>query len=119
MTRRDEGSATVYVLALVAVVWLAGLVVLLTAHVAVARTRAATAADLGALAGAAHVVDGTACTVARSVVRAQDAELASCRLDGSDVRVLVRVALGPPLSRFPPAEARARAGPAHTHSAEG
>jgi secretion/DNA translocation related TadE-like protein len=112
VTRRDEGSATVYVLALAGVVWLAGLVVLLLAHVAVARARAATAADLGALAGAEHVGDGSACTVARSVVRLQGADLASCRVEGPEVRVVVRVALGSPLSRFPPAEARARAGPA-------
>jgi secretion/DNA translocation related TadE-like protein len=112
--RRDDGSATIYVLALAAVVWLAGFVVLLLAHVAVARSRAATAADLAALAGAAHVVDGRACAVARSVVLAQDAELTSCVVDGSDVRVLVRVPLGPPLSRFPPAQGRARAGPVTT-----
>jgi secretion/DNA translocation related TadE-like protein len=112
VNRRDEGSATIYVLALAGVVWVAGLAVLLLAHVAIARARAATAADLAALAGAEHVVDGTACSVARSVARLQEAELASCRVTGPDVQVVVQVPLGPPLSRFPPAQARARAGPA-------
>jgi secretion/DNA translocation related TadE-like protein len=110
--RGDGGSATVYVLALTALLWLAGLVVLLFAQVADARARAATAADLAALAGASHVLTGEACHAAAAVTRAQSAELNTCTVDGWDVRVLVSVRLKGPLARFPPAQARARAGPA-------
>jgi secretion/DNA translocation related TadE-like protein len=108
---RDAGSATVLVLGLTAVVWVAGLAVLLLAQVANARARAATAADLAALAGASHVVTGDSCRAAARVAAAQSAELASCRVDGWRVQVTAHVPLGGALSLFPPAKARARAGP--------
>jgi secretion/DNA translocation related TadE-like protein len=109
--RRDEGSATVFVLGLTAVLWLAGVVVLLLAQVADARARAATAADLAALAGASQVTSQEPCSAAREVARAQSAELSACTVDGWDVTVRVSVRLRGPLARFPAAQARARAGP--------
>ena len=108
----DTGSATIYVLGLTSVVWLAGLVVLLLAQIAIARARAATAADLAALAGASHVLSRDSCEAAAKVAKAQGAELSSCRVDAWDVGVVVSVRLSGPLAHFPPAEARARAGPA-------
>jgi secretion/DNA translocation related TadE-like protein len=108
---RDAGSATILVLGLTAVVWVAGLVVLLLGQVADARARAATAADLAALAGASHVVTGDPCRAARRVASAQSAELDACRTDGWTVQVVARVRLHGALALFPPAEARARAGP--------
>ena len=97
---------------------LAGVLVLvLYAGAAVlARHRAQSAADLGALAGAAaHAagdVDG--CARARALVAAQDGRpsLDRCTVDGADVvvRVSVTVALGALGVRR--AEAAARAGPA-------
>jgi secretion/DNA translocation related TadE-like protein len=109
--RRDDGSATVFVLALTALVWLAGFVVLLLAQVADARARAATAADLAALAGASQVMTGQACQAAAVVVRAQSAELDGCVVDGWEVRIRASVPLKGPLAHFPAAQARARAGP--------
>ena len=108
---RDLGSATVLVLGLAAAVWVAGLAVLLLAQVANARARAATAADLAALAGASHVVTGDSCRAAARVAAAQSAALASCRVDGWTVQVTARVSLRGALRLFPPAQARARAGP--------
>src|SRR4051794_36384816 len=108
---RDAGSATILVLGLAAVVWVAGLAVLMLAQVANARSRAATAADLAALAGAAHVITGDPCGAARTVAIAQAAELGSCRVDGWIVQVTARMPLRGALRIFPPAQARARAGP--------
>jgi secretion/DNA translocation related TadE-like protein len=78
----------------------------------VARARAETAADLGALAGAAVVLNGerAACEAAARVVVANGGTVGSCALQGADVRVVVtlEVVIGPLTRR---AEARARAGP--------
>lgn len=78
----------------------------------VARERAETAADLGALAGAAVVLSGerAACYAAAEVVAANGGAVGSCALQGVDVQVVVTldVAIGPVVRR---AEARARAGP--------
>src|SRR4051794_18015799 len=108
---RDAGSATILVLGLAAVVWVAGLAVLLLAQVANARSRAATAADLAALAGAAHVASGDPCRAAWTIATAQSAQLGSCRVDGWTVQVTARMPLRGALRIFPPAQARARAGP--------
>jgi secretion/DNA translocation related TadE-like protein len=108
---REAGSATVLVLGLTALVWVAGLAVLLLAQVADARARAATAADLAALAAASHVASGDACRAATRVVGAQSAELGSCRVAGWTVQVTARVPLRGALRWFPQAQARARAGP--------
>lgn len=109
---RDEGSATINVLALSAVLAVAGMVAILLAQVADVRARAATAADLAALAGASHVLTRTACPAASAVAASQSARLTSCVVDGWEVRVTVSVRLRGPLSHFPAAVARARAGPA-------
>lgn len=74
-----------------------------------AQCRAATAADLGALAGAdALAVGGDPCSTAAQTVHRNEAVLASCTVDGQDVLVTVTVAADP----LPPMAARARAGPA-------
>jgi secretion/DNA translocation related TadE-like protein len=99
----------VLVLALTAVlvVVLAGVVAL--AQVAVVRHRAATAADLAALAAAGRVLEGAtaACRAAADLATAQGAELTECRFSGSVVDVAVRVRL----TDRGAAQARARAGP--------
>lgn len=110
----DEGSATPVVLGLCAV--LSAVAVLLTAlgSVAVARHRAAAAADLAALAAASAVLEGApeACARAQVVAIAQGARLASCALTGAVADVVVEV--GPPgrLGALGTARVRARAGPA-------
>lgn len=78
-----------------------------------ARQQAETAADLGALAGAAAVLQGAdaACQRARAVVEANHGRATSCVLDGPDLLVQVEVpvqVLGGSVS------AGARAGPLTT-----
>jgi secretion/DNA translocation related TadE-like protein len=83
----------------------------------VARGRAETAADLGALAGAVAVLNGerAACDAASTVVAANGGTIESCLLRGADVQVVVsmEVAIGPVTRQ---AEARARAGPVAAQS---
>jgi len=110
---RDGGFVTVAVASLLVVlVGLAGVAPSLGA-VEVARHRAAAAADLTALAGARHRLDGQgpACAAASEVDRAQGAELEGCELDGQAVTVQAGVRPLGPVGRFGVAHARARAGP--------
>lgn len=114
----DRGLATVWAAAGVAVLMAVLLLGLYLGSAVVARHRAASAADLGALAGAADAVLGptAACDRAGRVVVAAGAELTGCALDGWDVLVEVRVRVplrpGPVLGVPSTASARARAGPA-------
>ncbi len=108
--RSDRGSASVWLLGVgLAVVAYAVLVQELGVAV-VARHRAESAADLGALAGAVRAVDGpeAACARAERIIVANGARLASCRLDGLDVIVAVEVDVSGGLWS---ARATARAGP--------
>jgi secretion/DNA translocation related TadE-like protein len=103
----------VLVLGVLAVVLLmAGTAVAVTA-VGVARARAASAADLAALAAASRVVSGpaSACAAARSTARAVGASLTSCRLSGAVVDVVAVVRPGGLLGEIGTATGRARAGP--------
>lgn len=77
---------------------------------ALGQARAATAADLAALAGADAVAvgDPAPCAVAEAVAARNSAELISCTRQGDDVLVETGVDAAP----LPPATARARAGPA-------
>jgi secretion/DNA translocation related TadE-like protein len=81
--------------------------------VAVARQRAASAADLSALAAAGAALDGPAAACARAARLADrvGAELSSCRLDGDVATVVAQVRPSGPLARLGAASARARAGP--------
>lgn len=110
--RDAEGMATVVAcfcaMALIATMGL----VLHVGAATLARHHAETAADLGALAGAAVVLDGRdeACSAAASVVAANGGIMQDCSTDGADVVVDVSVAarLGPVMRS---ATGRARAGP--------
>ncbi|MFN2538117.1 MAG: Rv3654c family TadE-like protein [Mycobacteriales bacterium] len=108
--RRDGGFVTVAVLSLVGVLVAVAALLATLGTVAVARHRAAAAADLAALAGARHLLDGTACTAAARVAAAQSAVLENCRLDGAAVCVEVGVRVGV----LGTARARARAGQSPT-----
>jgi secretion/DNA translocation related TadE-like protein len=109
--REDAGFATVAVAGLALVLMaVTGLVASLGA-VAVARHRAAAAADLAALAAAQHALDGTGCARAASVARAQGAELESCDVQGPVAVVVVRVRPPGRLGELGEARARAAAGP--------
>ena len=110
----DRGSATIWVLALSGVLAVLAAAVVLVGVAAVARHRAATAADLAALAAAGRAVLGQpgGCELAAEVARANAARLVSCAVDGSavaEVRVDVPVQLG--RLGLHAASARARAGP--------
>ena len=107
----DDGSITV-----VAAVLIAGMLALVAVLAgvgvaAIARHRAAAAADFAALAGAVTARSGqqVACARASAVAAAGGAELDSCELAGLDVRVQVSM----PAGVFGlQATARAHAGPA-------
>lgn len=79
----------------------------------VARHRAETAADLGALAGAALAIEGPqlACAAAGRIVTANGGSLVSCRLEVLDLIVTADVR-GP--QGWGTAQASARAGPARS-----
>lgn len=108
--RDDQGSGTVLLLVLVAVMLVVAALLGLLASAQLGRGRAQTAADLGALAGASRLLagqPGDPCRAAAEVVRRNGASLSSCSDEGSGVvtvRVIVRGAAGS-------ATASARAGP--------
>lgn len=113
----QTGSATVLVLALCAVVVLAGCLAGALGAVAVARHRAAATADLAALAGAAAGIRGAQpCDAVRQITDRSGAELAGCRAVGADVTVAVTVRPAGLLGRIGAATVRAHAGPAGRRS---
>ena len=92
MTRRDDrGSATVLALAACAAIGLVAAVLAGAGLAAVTRHRAGLATDAAALAAAAHVTDGTACSVARQALSANGARLERCAIAGTAVVVAARV----------------------------
>lgn len=104
MTVMVAGMATVVVLLSIAAVVIAASML--------ASTRARSAADSAALAGAQELVTGSAtsaCSAAERLARANHATLDDCRVDGDEVAVTtsVRPSVGSGL-----AVARSRAGPA-------
>ena len=111
----DRGSATVWAAGAVAVVLVIAVAGLHLGGVLLARHRAESAADLAALAAAGRSVAGVqvACARARGLAERMTVELVSCRLEGWDALVEVRVRPGGLLAGFGSATARARAGPVH------
>ena len=109
----DRGAATVWTAGAIAALLAVTTLVVWLGAAAATRHRAASAADLAALAAAGVAVEGqgVACGKARLVTDRMRVELHRCRLNGS--RALVEVVAQPPgvLAGFGPAEARARAGP--------
>ncbi|KQS99403.1 Rv3654c family TadE-like protein [Cellulomonas sp. Leaf395] len=109
--RGEEGSGTVLLLALIAVALVVAGLLGLLASAQLARGRAQTAADLGALAGASGLLagqPGDPCATVAEVVRLNRGRLSSCTDAGGGVvtvRVVVAAATGS-------ATASARAGPA-------
>ena len=107
---RDRGSATVWVLALATLLTVAGVVAITVAIGFVTYRRAASAADLAALAGATRSVsdEPSACLAAASVARMNGAQLVDCHLSDSSVYVLV--VTDPKLRWLPTIHIAARAG---------
>ncbi|WP_372455576.1 Rv3654c family TadE-like protein [Sphaerisporangium fuscum] len=110
-TGGDRGSGTVWVLAGVVLIWFLAGTVLFVGSARVARHRAQSAADLSALAGAAHALAAPerACLRARDLAGANHASLVRCVVrDGVvDVRVSVRLSLPGLGPRFALADSRA------------
>ncbi|MEU7588775.1 Rv3654c family TadE-like protein [Micromonospora sp. NPDC049230] len=109
----QRGGATVLLLATGLVFVLVGTFGAAVAAAQIAGQRAAVAADLGALAGAARPLDGeaTACASAADIVGRNAGRTASCRLDGLDVLVTVQVTFTPLPGLTRIATSTARAGP--------
>ncbi|MCK8612983.1 Rv3654c family TadE-like protein [Gordonia sp. C13] len=112
----DQGNATVLGAFAIAALAAVLVMVIYVGAAVLARHRAQSAADLSALAAAADHVAGESdpCTAARAVAAAQrpSAEVVSCRLDGDDVLVSVRVPVDLGSFGVRAATASARAGPA-------
>lgn len=106
----EAGSATVFVAVAGSVLLVLSVIGVQLGSAMVARHRAESAADLGALAGASQILAGVsvACERATIVAAAGGARLDSCVQDGLDLMVMVSVPAGFLGGR---ATARARAGP--------
>ncbi|PWR08311.1 helicase [Micromonospora acroterricola] len=109
----ERGGATVLLLALGLVFVLAGTFGAAVAAAGMAAQRAAVAADLGALAGAARAFDGdgVACASAADIAGRNGGRLVDCRLDGLDVLVTVEVVITPLPGLTRVTSSTARAGP--------
>ena len=110
---RERGSATIWTIALMTAVWAVAMVVVQVGVARVARHRAQSAADLGAL-GAARValaVPDEACHRAEVITVANGAALRSCSLSGGVAEVAVTVRFVVPLLGSAMATASASAGP--------
>lgn len=105
----DRGSASLWVLGIGLCVVLLGVAFGAVGTALVARNRAQVAADLGALAGAALVLQGepAACARAGELVFANGGRLTDCRADGLDLIVTAEVVA----TGIGTARASARAGP--------
>ncbi|WP_169949831.1 Rv3654c family TadE-like protein [Microbispora sp. H11081] len=110
---RERGSATIWTIALMTGVWAVAMAVVLVGVARVARHRAQSAADLGAL-GAARIAlaaPDEACARAEAIATANRASLRSCSLSDGVAEVAVTVRFAVPLLGPATAAASARAGP--------
>jgi secretion/DNA translocation related TadE-like protein len=89
----DAGYATLIVVGLMAVLITVAGVLAAAGAVVAARHRAEAVADVAALAAAQHARQGElpACAVAAVVIKKNDGEFVSCRLDQLDAVVVVGV----------------------------
>jgi secretion/DNA translocation related TadE-like protein len=109
----DAGSATVLLLAVIAVVLTLTVSGLLLSSAVLASHRARAAADLAALAAAGALLQGepshAACQAAARVATANDGRMQRCVALGQEVRISVAVPAG--VRGLGVATARSRAGP--------
>lgn len=117
-TAPEDGAATVFGVALIALLALVAAGSGVAVGALAGHRRAEAAADLAAVAGAAAVqAGGDGCGAAARTARANGADLDGCAVQGADVVVRVRVTMAA-LQRLlggaglPTLPARARAGPA-------
>ena len=114
MSRRQDGSATLWALLVVLLTWSVAAVCAVETVAVQVRHRAAAAADAAALAAAG--VGGLdrpgACAAAERAAERLGARVLDCRLTGPYATVAVRLAPPTLLSWAGAVSARARAGPA-------
>jgi secretion/DNA translocation related TadE-like protein len=108
----DRGAASLWVVAAGLVLVAAAVAGAAIGAATVARHEARTAADLGALAGAARTPDpAAACARAAEFVTANGGRLTACTADGLDLVVVAEVPVTPLAGLRRVATATARAGP--------
>lgn len=108
----QRGSAAVLGTVFVAVLMVVAVLVAALGGAVADRRRAASAADLAALAGASALQAGhDGCSAARSNARRNGARVSSCAVDGRDVTVQTERRTQPVLGRRFTVRATARAGP--------
>jgi secretion/DNA translocation related TadE-like protein len=90
---KDRGAASIYVATVGLMLALAGLGIAVRAMEVVAEAQARSAADLGALAGAARAALGAeqACERAGGIVTANEATMTSCHLEGLEITITATV----------------------------
>ncbi|WP_406319297.1 flp pilus-assembly TadE/G-like family protein [Streptosporangium sp. NBC_01639] len=113
---RDRGAATVWAVALIALIFVVAGAVVSAGVARVARHRAQSAADLSALAAArlALAAPERGCAVAASLAEGNGARIIRCSVHGDGVaQVQVAVWLSLPLVGARRITADARAGPVH------
>lgn len=117
-TGSDAGAGTIIVLVAASVLVLVAMVLTSLAAVGVARHRAASVADLAALAAASssHLGGGAACAAAAEIAQRSAARLVDCRLVGDRAEVVASVRPPGRLGELGAASARAHAGPAQGRS---
>ena len=114
--RDSDGSATVWAISVLLVVWAAAAVASLEVAAVQVRHHAAAAADAAALAAAAEGGrdPAAACAAARTAAERVSARLTACTMTGPYAVVAVAVSPPVPLTWAGPVVVRARAGPADT-----
>jgi len=114
----DRGAGTILVLAMGLLLVAAGVAGAAIGAARVGRHEARTAADLGALAGAARAIDGqpAACARAARLVAANNATLISCVVSELEIVIYVEVVVTPLPGLARRATAGARAGPVYAVS---
>jgi secretion/DNA translocation related TadE-like protein len=114
---REQGSASVLVIAVMIVVLAAGAFATAVAEAVAARHEAAVAADASALAAAAHLVAGgaVACELAARVAIADGAQLRGCAIQAGAATVTVEVAHRLVFAWPAVVRLNARAGPTETY----
>lgn len=108
----DAGVATIWTALAAATLIAVTVLVWWLAAAITARHRTEAAADLGALAAAAHAAAGPtlACARAKEVADHERAVLTSCRWHNRDAFIEVR-SMTTPIPGLPPPTAKSRAGP--------
>lgn len=111
---RESGAGTTLMAGIAMAALLLLSIVVLFAQASVAASRAATAADLSALAAAdaaRGLRDGSPCVIAAEVARHQNARLTGCSVEGESGHIVQVHTEVDSIPALPPASGRARAGP--------